>query len=145
MKKTFCLNVDKYRNQVKANLIAFIEALPADKAWSIEVEPLRKERTLKQNKALFGVAYAELMEQTGNEKVDLHEFFCMEFFGRTEKVIFGHVKTVPVRTTTTDENGKHDVVPTEVFAQFYDFIQRKSAENGFHVSDPDPMWRMAKD
>ncbi len=138
----FCLNVDQHREQIKANLFAFIDKLPADKAWCIEIEPLKKERTLKQNKALFGLAYVELEQQSGNEKNDLHEYFCGEFFGWVDKSVMGRVKRVPYRTTTTDHNGRYDVVETKIFANFYDFIQRRSAENGYYVSDPDPMWRV---
>lgn len=136
----FCLNVDKQRDQIKANLFAFVERLPADKAWQVIIEPLKKDRSSKQNKALFGVAYAELEEQTGNEKNDLHEYFCMEFFGANEKEIMGSFKRVPVRTTTTGFDGKRDVIPTEIFAKFYNFVQRRAAEMGFYVSDPDPLW-----
>ena len=138
----FCLNVDKHRDQILANLHAFLDKLPIDKPWCIEIEPLRKERTIKQNKALFGLAYVELEEQTGSDKNDLHWAFCGEFFGWVDVNVMGKTKRMPARTTTTGYDGKHDVVPTEIFAKFYDFIQRRAAENGFYVSDPDPMWRI---
>lgn len=138
----FCLHTDNSREQIKRNLLAFIDRLPVDKAWQVIIEPLKKDRTLKQNRALFGVAYAELEEQTGNEKNDLHEFFCGEFFGWVNKDIMGYTKKVPARTTTTGYDGKHDVIPTDIFAQFYDFVQRRAAENGFYVSDPDPEYRL---
>ena len=125
----FCLNVDSYRDQIKRNLIAFIDRLPADKGWQVVIEPLKKDRTLKQNRALFGVAYAELEEQTGSEKNDLHWAFCGEFFGWVDVNVMGKTKRMPARTTTTDYDGKHDVVPTEIFAKFYDFVQRLAAVN----------------
>jgi len=136
----FCLNVDKHRDQIKANLIAFIDRLPVDKPWQVEIEPLKKARTSRQNRALFGVAYVELADQTGSDKNDLHWAFCGEFFGWQDVNVMGKTKRMPARTTTTDYEGRHDVIPTETFAQFYNFIQQRSAENGFYVSDPDPMW-----
>ena len=136
----FCLNVDKQRDQIKANLFAFVERLPVDKSWQVIIEPLKKDRSSKQNKALFGVAYAELEEQTGNEKNDLHFMFCGEFFGWVDKPVMGGTMRVPARTTTTGYDGKRDVIPTDMFADFYNFVQRRAAEMGFYVSDPDPLW-----
>lgn len=136
----FCLNTDNNRENVKANLVAFIDRLPVDKAWQVTIEPLKKDRTQPQNKALFGVAYAELQEQTGNDKDDMHWYMCGEYWGWTEKDTFGKVQKVPMRTTTTGFDGKRDVIPTAMFADFYNFVQRRAAENGFYVSDPDPLW-----
>lgn len=52
----------------------------------------------------------------------------------------GRIKMKPFRTTTRDDKGKRDVISTLEMADFYAFIQRKSAENGFDVPDPDPDW-----
>jgi hypothetical protein len=46
----------------------------------------------------------------------------------------------PVRTTTTNEQGERDVIGKLLMAEFYEFIQRRSAEVGFDVPDPDPLW-----
>jgi hypothetical protein len=138
----FCLNVDSNRQRVKDNMLAFIDRLPDDKPWQIDIEPLKKARTNKQNHALFGVAYAELREQTGNDKDDLHEYFCGEYFGWDEYFIMGQKHKRPIRTTTTDHEGKRQVMSAAEFSGFYAFIQRRSAENGYYVSDPDPLWNM---
>lgn len=141
----FCLNTDGNRANITRNLLAFIDRLPADKAWQVIIEPLKKDRSARQNRALFGVAYAELEEQTGNEKNDLHWLFCGEFFGWVDKDIIGKTMRVPARTTTTGYDGKRDVIPTDVFAKFYDMVQRKAAEMGLYVSDPDPEYRLNRE
>ena len=139
----FILRADNTRETIMANLLRFLAKLPADKPWQVEIDPFKESRSGRQNRALFGLAYVELREQMGVEKNDLHEYMCGEFFGWTTYEIFGQTKRKPVRTTTTDETGKHSVLPKAEFAQFYEFIQQRAAENGFYVSDPDPLWRMA--
>ena len=65
---------------------------------------------------------------------------CGDFFGWAEKPVMGGFMRVPVRTTTTGYDGKRDIIKTKEFAEFYNFVQRRAAENGFYVSDPDPLW-----
>ena len=136
---TFCLNPDKDREQVKANIHAFIDRLPPTKAWEVTIEPYRKERSLRQLGALFGVAYKALSEQTGFTKDELHTYFCGEYFGWQVVDFFGQKKKKPLRTTTTNERGEKDVINTEQQAEMYQFIQMRSAENGLFVPDPDPL------
>jgi hypothetical protein len=58
---------------------------------------------------------------------------CEKFFGTKE--ILGSTK--PIRTTTTDESGKRDVIPMDKFQEFYAMAQRIGAELGVYVPDPD--------
>ena len=143
MSQTYALHKgDMRRALVLANLHAFIERLPATKSWRIEIKELRKERTLDQNAALFGVAYAAIMAATGlegeREREELHRNFCGDYFGWAPGPL-GHRR--PVRTTTTNERGERDVLDTQGMAEFYDFIQRQAAEYGIDVPSPDPLWR----
>lgn len=132
---------DHRRDMVRANLHAFIDRLPASKSWRIEIKELRKERSLDQNAAVFGVAYAAIMAASGlegdKEREQLHRDFCGDFWGWTTGPM-GHRR--PVRTTTRNERGERDVIDTETMARFYDFIQRTAAEYGIDVPDPDPLW-----
>ena len=139
----FILRNDKDRDRIMANLLAYLEKLSPEKKWEISIDPFRESRSGRQNRALFGHAYVQLMDQTGIAKNDLHEYMCGEYFGWTEVEIFGQKQRKPVRTTTTDELGRHDVLKKHEFALFYDFIMQRAAENGLYVTDPDPMWRMA--
>lgn len=135
---------DDRRDLVRANLHAFIDRLPVAKSWRIEVKELRKERTLDQNNAMFGVAYAAIMHASGlqgdEERKQLHRNFCGDFFGW----ISGPCgQRRPVRTTTTNERGERDLVDTQKMAEMYEFIQRTAAEYGIDVPAPDPLWRVA--
>lgn len=145
MSQSYALHkADLRRDLVRANLHAFIDRLPGTKSWRIEVKELRKERSLDQNAAMFGVAYAAIMAASGlqgdDERRQLHRNFCGDFFGWTSGPL-GQRR--PVRTTTTNQFGERDVIDTRTMAEFYEFIQRKAAEYGIDVPAPDPLWAEA--
>lgn len=140
----YLLPVGPDRDRIRDNFVQFLDGLDKAKAWEIEVCLFTKPRNDQQNRALWGVAYKELSEQTGNDPADLHTYFCGEHFGWTDYEVMGRRKLKPRRTTTTDENGKRNVMPMPEFAQFYEFIQRRAAQNGFMVSDPDPLIKDAR-
>lgn len=127
------------RGQVLANVHAFIDRLPVRKSWRIEIREARKERTLDQNAALFGVAYAALVDATGYTPEELHHEFCGRFFGWTQYTMFGETRQRPRRTTTTNERGDRDVIDTRTMADFYDMVQRIGAEAGIDVPSPDAL------
>lgn len=127
------------RSTVLANAHAFLDRLPRNKSWKIEIKEARRERTDPQNHALFGVAYPALEEATGYTKDELHEAFCRKFFGSTQIEIMGQAVSRPFRTTTTNEHGERDVMPAADFARFYDMVQQVGAEAGIDVPSPDPL------
>ncbi len=110
------------------------------KRLKVTVEVDHPTRSSLQNKALWGCAYKALEEQTGNDPEDLHVFWCGEWFGWETYEVMGSPRKRPVRTTTTNEHGERDVIDKMVMAEFYDFIQKRSAVAGFDVPDPDPLW-----
>ncbi len=129
---------DINREQIIANAVQLIGKLSALKPWQVVVEPYVKKRTDVQNHALFGVAYPAIEAETGHTKDELHEAFCKRFFGTVQREVFGALISKAYRTTTTDENGRRDVIGTEAFARFYTMVQQVGAEAGVHVPDPIP-------
>jgi len=129
--------------QIQGNALAYVGNLSDDKSWTVEIKEAKKSRSSAQNAALFGCAYPPIMEHMGlrgeRDREDLHTFWCMEYFGAVEVDIMGKRKLRPIRTTTTDEHGKRDVIDKATFSDFYAFIQQRSAEYGIIVPDPDPM------
>lgn len=128
---------------VAANAVKAINSLDKTKAWDIEIRPHEKKRTEKQRKSLFGAAYKKLMEEIGlrgaREKEQLHEYFCIAYFGAHETL-----PNKPKRTTTKNEHGEHDEITTKEALDFYAFIQQHAAEEmEIDVPDPDPLWRNA--
>ncbi len=126
-------------NAIQRLAILVANFLPGRKL-RVTVEVDHPTRSTLQVRALWGCAYRALEEQTGNDSDDLHTFFCGEFFGWDTYEVMGQPRKRPVRTTTTNEHGERDVIGTLLMAQFYDFIQKRSAQVGFDVPDPDPLW-----
>lgn len=127
------------RDQVRANIHAFIDRLPVSKSWRIEIKEARRERSGDQNNALWGVAYPALCEATGYEPDELHDALCRKFFGTTTRDVMGVRITRAVRTTTTNADGERDVMSAGEFADFYSMVQQVGAEAGIDVPNPDPM------
>lgn len=131
------MKLETEADRIRYVAIVQAQTLPLD----VECKAWKAPRTDEQNNALWGVAYKTLHLLTGNDPDDLHDFFCGEHFGWVESDVMGQRKRKPRRTTTVDETGRKKKLSTEEFARFYDFIQQRSAENGYFVPDPDPFWR----
>lgn len=127
------------RPRVLANAHAFIDRLPVNKSWKIEIKEARRERSDPQNHALFGVAYPALEVATGYTKDELHDAFCRRFFGTVSREVMGATVSRAFRTTTTNDAGERDVIDASTFARFYDLVQQIGAEAGIDVPSPDPM------
>lgn len=126
----------------KARACAAIMALPPDKMWRAITEEAKAPRSLNQNAALWAVAYPPICNQLGYRPDELHEVMCEKFFGTVTREVLGITKTGPVRTTTTDANGKGDVIKKSTFCDFYAMVQEVGASVGVWVPDPDPRWRV---
>ena len=120
----------------------YLEDLPMNRTWRVLIEAAKSERSLQQNKYLFGVAYKLIGEHLGWEKQDIHEDCLKKHFGaRLKKVPPSREcpdgwKEVPVRTTTTDEEGRRCVLGKMEFAEFVDFVQRYGMEVGVYIPAP---------
>jgi hypothetical protein len=112
-----------------------LAALPG-KRVKVEVKEYRKDRTSPQCRYLNGIAYRLLSEATGYERDDISEYLCIQYFGGKDKQVPGkRTVTVPLRTTTTDENGKRSVLTTQEFADYVAFVQRFGAKHGVFIPD----------
>lgn len=132
--------------------LRILAALPLERAWKIRCQVLRNERSEAQNAYLWGVPYKMLSERTGFEKDDLHEWFCGAVFGWKDKKVPKTprnpegVESVPVRTTTRDENGHRDVITWMQFDDFVGYIQRFAASKfGLLIPDPDPNYKINRE
>lgn len=130
-------------NDIK-RVVEELQALDEGKAWRVGIEEMKSERSLKQNRYLFGIAYKLLSEHTGYEKDDLHTYLLGKHFGTKLKRVpksrhnrEGLIE-IPLRTTTTDENGLRSVLARTPFSEFVDFVKRFAAQAGVYVPDPDP-------
>lgn len=126
---------DEERRRARAaRVFTYLCGLSCDKAWELTVELFRRTRSNQQNRALWGLAYKVLEEETGNDPDDMHEYFLGEHTGWVTRTVFGRKRLVPRKRS-------HDMSTLE-FVEFFDFIQRRAAETvGVFIPDPDPFWR----
>ena len=133
--------VEQYESRQRAieSLAAFAKRLPLNKPWRWRLDELKGDRTGPQNNALFGVAYPPLCKYLNCTDEALHQVMCQKFFG--VKVLLGVPS--PLRTTTTDLEGKRDVIPFDMFQDFYTMVQQVGAdlEDPIYIPDPDPALR----
>lgn len=115
-----------------AALAKQLAALPADKAWSIEVKEWKPKRSDAQNRTLWWL-YDEIIEHGGEAmrgwtKDELHTFFCGERFGWETVDIFGRKKIRPARRSSR--------LSKMEFAELMEFIYRFMAERGVVLPTP---------
>ncbi|HET9819625.1 MAG TPA: hypothetical protein VFP92_10710 [Rhodanobacteraceae bacterium] len=122
--------------------IAFVQAQPLP--LDVEAKPWRKSRSNEQN-ALLWAMYGPLADHMGYDRDDIHEWMCGRFFGwrdikvpKTPRNPEG-LASMPVRSTTRDENGKRNVIDKTTFTKFVDMVERVAAQAGVFI----PMERAA--
>lgn len=121
------------RDEALAKFIRFVHRLPLDKPWRVTVEPYRKRRSSEQNRYLWGVCYATILEAGGEQlagwtKEDLHDYFLGEHFGWETIEGFGRKRIRPIRRSAK--------LSTMEFVDYVDFVQQKAAELGIYIPSP---------
>ena len=114
--------------QGKTGLIAFLDRLPMAVKWKVTIGRYAKRRSDQQNRYLWGVAYKALQDATGQPAEDWHTYMLGEHFGWEEIELFGKKKIRPQRRSSK--------LTTMEFMDFVEFIQRRAAENGLYIPDP---------
>jgi hypothetical protein len=132
------IDIAKGGSLVRIN--AVLSALVQHQPVRVTLDQVRNSRSYHQNNALW-MAYAILGEHTGYESQDLHEEMCKRVFGVVHREVLGKQVEKAARTTTTDENGKKDLLPWDKFCDFYRSVQLLGDSLGCYIPDPDPMKR----
>src|SRR5690606_5667090 len=131
MSDTFILpaNDPQLRETRIGNLVRFLRQLPANQAWSVETRRHAKRRSDMQNRYLWGVCYPSFLRHLdGWTAEDVHEYMLGEHFGWETLEGFGRKRMKPIRRSSK--------LTTAEFAEYVEFIQRKGAELGLYVPDP---------
>lgn len=106
------------------------QALPL----TVTAEPWKAPRRLEANAYLWSAIYKPLVEVAGFTSDDWHRHYCGEFFGWKEVILpSGHIDYRPIRTTTTDADGKRDVMKGKPFNEFLSFVESDVAKRGVFV------------
>lgn len=127
---------DPSREPVLANVRRALELLPKNRAIAVTFVRHSERRSLDQNAALWAVAYATIGKTLGYDRDDLeklHEQLLCEHFGEKESNLMGIMVKVPHQRSSK--------LSKIEFAGFYDYVQRRAAEFGVFVPDPDPLWK----
>ncbi len=121
------------RESVIERVSRFLAMLPLERAWRVTVEEQKRTRTQQQNRYLWGVAYPAVLGGGGEALAgwtaeDLHEYFLGEHFGWEVLEGFGKKRHKPLRRSAK--------LSTVEFSDYVGFIQRKAADLGIYVPDP---------
>lgn len=138
----FILPAQLPRERAIERIAMALRALPQEKAFALTIEEHKPRRSDQQNRALWGLAYPTILKAGGEQLAgwtaeDLHEFFLGEHFGWQTLGGFGKRRMKPLRRSSR--------LSRKEFAEFFDFIQRKAAELGIVIPDPDPLWWQRED
>lgn len=134
------------RAEVIARISTCLAGLKAGKAYRIIIKEDMDDRTTQQNRYLNGVPYKLLGDHFGYERDEISTQMCGLYFGWREKKIPKRphnqtgIEDVPMRTTTTDENGERNVLDMKAFWEYVEFLQRFGAKYGVYIPDPDPSY-----
>lgn len=120
----------------RARWLQFVAEQPLP--LQVECKRWHKTRSNKQNAMLWAM-YAPIAEFLGYDADDIHEWMCGRFWGwkdvkvpKTPRNPDG-LASVPIRSTTRDENGKRNVVDAATFSRFVDMIERVAVNAGVYV------------
>lgn len=126
---TLLKNDQQDRDRSLRRTIAYLQTLPLGKAFKVKVEDLKPKRSENQNRYLFGVVYVEIAKHLdGFDKDDIHEFCLGEWSGWEVVEAFGKKRQRPIRRSSA--------LNKQEFADFIAHIQRKMAERGIVIPDP---------
>lgn len=121
-------------------------------AWKITAEPVKHARSASQNAYLWAVPNKMISDVTGYEIEEVHEYLCGAYFGWKEKRVPKTpcnpegVASVPIRTTTTNEDGKRSILTTMQFSDYVEFVQRFGAKKlNIIIPDPDPAYMLQRE
>ena len=110
-------------------LVGFLSALPKDKAYEVTVKERKNTRSIQQNRYLWGICYATILKHLpGWEAEDLHEYYLGECFGWETLEGLGRKRLRPIKRSSP--------MNKQQFGDYVCFIQRKAAEMGIFIEDP---------
>jgi hypothetical protein len=95
----------------------------------VVVSKWKPKRSDQANRYLWGVVYAIISQETGNEVNDLHEFYLGSFFGWEEYKVFDKTKLRPRERSSKQIKAR--------FSEFIEYIIAHAAGLGIIVPPPE--------
>ena len=109
-------------------ICAAIARLPPETAWTITVDEYKVRRTHDQNAYLWACYRTIAKHLEGWDAEDVHQYFMGECFGRERIEGPGMSLVRPIQRSRE--------LSVEEFSQYIEFVQRKAAELGITIEDP---------
>lgn len=117
------------RDRMVRRVYSYISSLPLAKSFTVSFKEKKPLRSEQQNRYLWGVCYKELCKVLpGWDAEDVHEYMLGEWSGWELLDGLDRKRLRPVRRSSG--------LNKQEFADFVAFIQRKAAEHGCHIPDP---------
>ncbi len=137
----YSLGSNADRSKIVGLLVTAITSLDLSTPWEVVIRPVKLKHSPKQLRTLWW-AIGLLHKETGNDKDDLHDYWCGEFFGWVRTEVMGRIKLKPARTFMHNEEGVKDPMHLDQAVEMFDLMQRRSAQTmGIVIPDPDPNYR----
>jgi len=129
--QSFILPKLQPRDTALCRIVEALEDLRHDRAFRVEIHEHRDKRSDAQNRYLWGVVYTTIMAHLkGWESQDVHEYCLGEHFGWETVSGLGKKRLRPLRRSAK--------LSKIEFMEYIEFIQRRMAEHGIVIPDPDP-------
>ena len=148
MNSACLLRKNELREHDMDRILQQLMELPKDRMYRLEWWEAKSERSLNQNAYYWGCVVAMISDATGYESIEVHEYLCGTLWGWKDKKVpktprnLEGIESVPIRTTTTDENGRRAVLGKMKFEEFIEFARRLAAQKlNLVIPDPDKFWR----
>lgn len=117
------------REKALIKLALMLRSFAPGKPVKVEISQYHASRTNEQNRYLWGVCYKTLEDSTGQEASDWHEYMLGEWSGWEVYELMGQKRKRPARRSS--------ILNKVEFADYIDFIQKRAAQNGIHIPDPE--------
>lgn len=138
MADTFILPRLLTREMQIDSILQHIMALPADKAFRVEIHQQSARRSEQQNRYLWGCVYPTICARLGGwEADDVHEYCLGECFGWELLEGMGRRRMRPLKRSSK--------LSKMEFVDYIEFIQRHMAAKGIVIPDPDPEWMLREE
>jgi hypothetical protein len=121
---------------VLTRIVSLLSALAADTPLKVTIAEYKRTRSVEQNSYLWGVCYKTICEHLeGWSADDVHEYCLGECFGWETLEGLGRRRLRPLRRSSK--------LSTTEFSDYVAFIQRRMAEHGIYIPDPNEQVRHA--
>ena len=78
----------------------YIDNLPTNRKWKVEICEYRKKRSLDQNSYIHAVPFPIFIDYTGNSLEEIKAILCGLFIGTEKVTILGEEIERPIKTTS---------------------------------------------